>query len=75
MALLIIHERSRTSTAPSAFPADDVSGKVWSTLISTQQAGIYPQKLAWLHYVPCKLFGANILAHCTTCVQPVRITL
>ena len=26
-----------------AFAVGDVSGKVWSTLISTQQGGIYPQ--------------------------------
>ena len=25
------------------FPRGDVSGKVWPTLISTQQAGIYPK--------------------------------
>ena len=31
-------EQSRTSTAPSAFPAGDVSGKVWST-----QEEIYPK--------------------------------
>jgi len=24
-----------------AFPGDDVSGKVWPTLITTQQVGIY----------------------------------
>ena len=29
-----------TSTAPSIFPAGDVSGKVWSTLITTQQEGL-----------------------------------
>ena len=26
-----------------AFPVGDVSGKVWSTLITTQQGGIYPK--------------------------------
>ena len=44
-APLIIHERARTSTAPSTFPVGDVSGKVWSTLITTQQEGIYPKSL------------------------------
>jgi len=27
----------------SAFPMGDVSGKVWSTLITTLQGGIYPK--------------------------------
>ena len=40
--LLIIHERSPPLPA---FPAGDVSGKVWSTLITTQQAEIYPKSL------------------------------
>ena len=43
--LLMIHDRSRTSTAPSYLrrAVGDISGKVWSTLISTQQGGIYPK--------------------------------
>ena len=36
--LLIIHEQSQTSTAPSCL---NISGKVLSTLITTQQVGIY----------------------------------
>ena len=39
------HEWSRTSTAPSAFPTGDVSGKVLSRLIITQQERIYPKSL------------------------------
>ena len=35
-----------------AFSVGDVSGKVWSTLITTQQAEIYPQKLTWYRYLP-----------------------
>ena len=50
-ALMALLERWQTSAAPSVFPAGDVSGKVWSTLITTQQEGIYPQKLAWLPYL------------------------
>ena len=54
----------RTSTAPSIFPAGDVSGKVWPTRITTQQEGIYPQKLAWICYLhtwklPCQYIGAS----------------
>ena len=41
--LLIIHEGLHTSTAPSAFPAGGVSRKLWFTLITTQQEGIYPK--------------------------------
>ena len=38
-------ERSecRSRTASSCLPVSDVSGKVWSTLITTQQEGIYPK--------------------------------
>ena len=57
---------------PSAFPTGDISGKVWATLITTQQKGIYPQKLTWLHYLPCKFSHANIVAHCTLRAQPVH---
>ena len=31
--LTTVVERSRTSTAPSAFPVSDVSGMVWSTFV------------------------------------------
>ena len=41
--LMVLLERWQTSTAPSVFPAGDVSGKVWSTLITTQQERIYPK--------------------------------
>ena len=43
-ALTALLEWWQTSTAPSAFPAGDVSRKMWSTLITTQQEGIYLQK-------------------------------
>ena len=35
--------RTFGSTAPSVFPAGDASGKVCSTLITTQLEGIYPK--------------------------------
>ena len=75
--LLILHDRSRTRTAPFCLHRGDVSGKVWSTLISTQQGGIYPLGFAIQHasspaphfalcvYIPC----ANILALCILSVN------
>ena len=33
----------KTSQPLTAFPMGDISGKVWSTLITTQQVGIYPK--------------------------------
>ena len=41
--LLIIHNHHELAPPLPAFPVGDVSGKVWSTLITTQQAGIYPR--------------------------------
>ena len=60
MALL---ERWRTSTAPSVFPVGDVSGKVWSTLITDQQEGIYPQSSLGFATYMRENSHANILAH------------
>ena len=71
--LLIIHEQSQTSTAPSCL---DISGKVRSTLITTQQEGIYPKSsldfaiygtsspMAIYWYFALRVYGpcANILA-------------
>ena len=42
-ALSKIQNHSRTRTAPSRLC--DVSGKVWPTLVTTQQVGIYPKIL------------------------------
>ena len=36
VALVKIHDHSRTSTAPFCFPSSDVSGKVWPRHISTK---------------------------------------
>ena len=71
--LLIIHEQSQTSTAPSCL---DISGKVLSTLITTQQVGYstrrdLPQKLTSLRYSWRKFSRANILVLCTTSVRPM----
>ena len=52
-----------------ASSAGDVSGKVQSTLITTNQADINPKSsLGFATYRVC----ANILAHRATHVQPVR---
>ena len=40
--LTIVHE---LASSLSAFPMGDVSGKMWSTRITIQQAGIYPKRL------------------------------
>ena len=64
----------------------DVSGKVWSTLITTQQAGIYPRtSLGFAIYrvsSPAPIYWhfalrvywpcANILALCVLSVKPVN---
>ena len=61
-ALTAILEWWQTSTAPSAFPASDASGKVWSTLLTTQQEGIYPKSSLGFATCMCKISLANILA-------------
>ena len=67
-ALGKFHDCLWTSTSPSAFPAGNVSGKVWPTLITTQQVGIYPKSsLAWLHYLLHKFSHTNIATSCYLC--------
>ena len=59
---MVLLEQSRTSTAPSAFAVGDVSGKVWSTLITTQQEGTCPKSSLGFAAYTRKLYHANILA-------------
>ena len=45
-----------------AFPVSDVSGKVWSTLITTQQARIYPKGLLLTSYLNVQIATCCTLA-------------
>ena len=74
-ALTALLERWRTSTAPSVFPVHvgDVSGKVWSTLITTQQKGIYPPKTC--RSKTAKLLRQYIGASRYACIARVPIYL
>ena len=73
-AFLMIHERSRTSTAPSCLSCGwcKWKGVVYTYYYSTDRG--LPEKLAWLHYLLRELTGA--LRYTCTAHAPInRLTL
>ena len=67
-ALSKIHEWSQTGTTPSCpLPMGDVSGRVWPTLITSQQVGIYI-KILFGFAACCVSSPTPIYCHIALCV-------